>query len=210
MDKIVTVAGTVRPVASANGPDTPSDYPQQLPVVDIAIKNSGSKPVEITAIRAESVYFRELPDCGGFGGGPAQLTASYSLVFPTIGATTNDKKLASTIVTVPTEFTIQSDSIGRLETTFGPDKQSVSFVKPNIIAVKIILITDSNEELTVGTAGGVTTARNIEHMKIYESEFAGKNKCNSENLEALMEMASLTDVTSPLVEEITAIYRRNT
>lgn len=207
MDTRVTIDATVGSIVV--GADPPEDFPQEVVPIDVTLKNTGGSPVTVTEIRGEVLYFSEFDDCAGFGGGPAELTASYSLKVPvafddgTGYVTLVEKSLVKKI-----DFTVDAASVDRMEITFGPDQQQISFVKPNVMAIRIGLALDNGSVLDVGTVAGVTQASDVKHMKENESMFSRDSECNRDNLGKLGDIDRIATVKSPLLADMRAIYAR--
>lgn len=212
MDNISEINGTVdSTVSTVSTAQEPIDSPQKTAPVDITIKNNSNQPATINEIRGEVLQFSDLPDCGRFGGGPAQLTASYGLIIPTQrNPDSGGVESSASRISTQTDFTIPANSVGRMEVTFGPDIQNISHARPKVMAIRITLIPENGLPLEVGTAGGVTTSGIVDHIVRNESDFAGKSECNSANLAELTKMNQLADVRSPLLDQLSGVYERNT
>ncbi|WP_155820963.1 hypothetical protein [Gordonia hirsuta] len=208
MDSVVEIPATTRSTAT-RGENAPISTPQKTVPVDITLKNTCSMPIIVKEIRGEVLHFAELPDCGRFGGGPAVLSASFGLVIPT---TFRDdaRKPTTTQIAMPADFVVEPGSVGRMEVTFGPETQNSSFVKPNIMAVKISLVPDVGEPLLIGTAGGVSQVQDVVHMAEHESYFARPQPadCNRANLREVLKVTRSSDVRSPYLTQMEKIYAK--
>ena len=208
MSNLEQIDGFVK--STATGSDDGSDFPTETAPVDVTVKNSGDAPITITEIRGEVIEFEYLEDCGTFGGGPAQLTASYSLQIPTnAGEGASEIEATANEVTAPADFTVQPDSVDRLQISFGPDKQNISFTRPILMAVKLTLVGENGESLDIGTAANASTSGTVDHIVEYRDSFVGKGECNRENLAKVNKVVDASSMHSPLIDRLKPVYEDN-
>lgn len=170
--------------------------------VDVTLKNNGDETAVITEADAEVVFSNMLNDCAGMGAGPAEISANYSIKFPSVdGYSAPDK---GSVASSPMKFEVKPRSVDRMAITVGPDRQSLSSGRPIVMGVRIMLVQNNQDRIDLGTVAIATKPEIME----FQTEYGDHDpECAAKNLIILDELYSVSSVRADYLDRLREKYQ---
>jgi len=174
--------------------------------VDVTLKNNGKNALTIKKIEAQlikEVSNRDsyVKNCAFSGGGPAAITAEYTLSLPV----DSNGQLTRQPAFTDTEFKIEPGDVERLSVTIGPGEDS--FYSLRIIEVGLRLVQDDNEEVSLPNIVLITPQNHVqEAIEMANSRDMYRN-CLETSIATLDDALKVDGVHSASLAELRDAYQ---